>query len=247
MRTPFLALCAIVVFTFTPSVRAADDPAQAVKAKELLAELAGFRKAKDAAGFQGKLSALVSLHNELENKGTKGKLQKELGAGLKTKGLDGAYLAIIGAIAELNDSKGAYKQLGKQLPNAKLEEITDVHKAALEATGKLAPDGALKALLELGEKAKCREAAIGAISALGNFKGSKKRVTVLEGLIKLVMRFMPPRGVQAGEETIKRWNELAPALFGALQQLTGQKIGDPDEWINLWRENKKKPDAIFVN
>ena len=77
------------------------------------------------------------------------------------------------------------------------------------------------------------------------FGKSKKRTMVLEEMIKLVMRFMPPRGQQVGEATLKRWNDLAPPLINALNRLTGQKVRDPDEWIQMWRENKKKPNDLF--
>jgi hypothetical protein len=246
MRTYATVIAVALSLLCAPTVRAADEPADLDRAKTMLTDLAALRKAKDASGFQGELKNVVELHNKLEHGATRGKLQKELGAALKSKHLEGAHAAIIAALSELNDPKGAYKQLKRLLPGPKDEEVDELAREAVRAVGKLAPDGAIKQLMDLGEKAKDRASAIAAIDALGGFRTSKKRTAVLEGLIKLVMRFMPPRGVQAGEATIKRWEELGPPLVRALCALTGQKIGDPIEWLQMYKENKKNLDNLFV-
>ena len=35
-------------------------------------------------------------------------------------------------------------------------------------------------------------------------------------------------------------------ILGALNRLTGQKVRDPDEWIALYKDHKKKPANLFV-
>ncbi len=242
-RRPGPKLLLIALATLLLAAPAAQ--ADAEKTKALLADLAALRKASDGIGFQGELKNTVALHNELQDKSLRGKLQKELGAVLKSKKMKSAHKAIVKAISELNDSKGAFKQLKKLVPSPKEEDVPDLKIDVLHAVAQLAPDAALKQLFVLAEKAKHRPSGIAAIDALGHFGTSKKRTTVLEELIKLVMRFMPPRGQQVGVETQNRWNALAPPLINALNRLTGQKIRDPDEWITMWRDNKKRPNDLF--
>ncbi len=217
----------------------------------LLAKMTASLKAKDATAFAAQAKEAASMHNGLdgaasEGKAVRGKLEKVLGAGLKNKHLQAAHADIITALGALDDAKGAYKQLKRFMPGPKVEAITDRQRAVLVAVGRLAPKGALKALYALAEKAKDHDAAALAIGALGSFKTSKKRVGILESLVKLIARFMPPRGQTVGEATRARWAVLGRVLGKACNELTGQKVGDPAEWIELWRANKKKPADLFL-
>jgi len=223
------------------------DAADAEGAKALLAEMAASLKAKDASAFAEQAKRAVEMHNGLEDKALRGKLQKELGSGLKNKHLKGVHAEIITALGSLNDSKGAYKQLKRFMPSPKLEEITDRQRAVLTAVDGLAPSGAIKDLYALAEKAKNHDAAALAIGALGSFKTSKKRAAILETLVKLIARFMPPRNQTVGKATRERWAVLGPALGRACNEISGQKVRDPTEWLELWRDNKKKPANLFVN
>ena len=234
--------------SFLPAL-AKDDPDQLAKAKDLVAAIAAQRKAKDAAGLLESFKAAVDLHNALEDKGTRGKLQKEIGAVLKDKKMGDAHSAAVATLSMLNDPKGAYKQLKKHMPDPKDEKLSDIGNEILKAVARLAPDSALKDLYEIGEKAKDHAAGAGAITALGFYGKSKKRVEVLETLIKLTMRFKPAQSqtVNVGEATRKRWEKLAPPLMTSLNRLTGQKIRSPDEWLAMWKENKKKPANLFVD
>lgn len=225
---------------------AADDAAQLESAKSLVAQIAAARKAKDTTALEAQAKKAVGVHNGIENKGLRSKLQKELGSALKSKSLASAREPIIAALGMLNDPKGAYKQLKRFMPGPKTEETTDIEKATLQAVDKLAPDSALKELFDLAEKAKDHEAGALAIAALGSFGKSKKRVAILETLIKLLQRFEPPRGQAVGVATKKRWDALAAPLILACNEITGQKIRDPAEWHDLWKANKKRPAEIFV-
>lgn len=240
-----LALVAMAVAT-APAAQAADDAAKLDEAKKLAADLASARKAKDGAALQGLVKQVPGVHNALEHKSARGKLQKELGALLKAKGLDDLMLPSVQALGALNDSKGAYKQLKKHMPGPKDKEpLDDRGTAVLGAVATLAPDAAIGTLLDIAEKSRDYPAAVLAIDALGRYKASKKRVAILEDLVKLISRFMPPRGQQVGAETEKRWNALAIPLVRACNTLTGRKETTPDAWLVLWKENKKRPDDLF--
>ena len=246
-RRSALVLIPLALLLLVPvAALAADDKGKLEEAKKLAADLETARKAKDGAAVSTHVKAVPALHNELENKPAKGKLQKALGAVLKTKGLEDLYGDTIAALGELNDDKGAYKQLKRFMPGAKDKtEITEHGEATLAAVAKLAPDSAIGDLLDLAEKSRDYKAAGGAIAALGHFKASKKRVTILEALVKLISRFMPPRGQQVGAETEKRWKALAEPLVVACNTITTRRETTPDAWLNLWKENKKKPDGLF--
>lgn len=246
MSTTAAWAAALVLFLPALAAHAADDPAQLAGAKALATEIAASRKAKDAKAVAAQAKKAAAVHNGIEDKGLRGKLQKELGAALKSKHLADAHDPILVAFADFDDGKGVYKQIKKFMPGPKTEEASEREKGVLRALDKLAPDSALKELFDLAEKAKDYDAGALAINALGSYKDSKKRIIVLETLIKLLARFEPPRGQVAGEATKKRWGALAAPLIDACNELTGQKIRDPAEWHDLWKANRKKPGDIFV-
>jgi len=239
------AALAVLALSRQPA-SAADEAAQLEAGNALVAEMVASHKAKDAAALGAQAKKAVEIHNGIEDKGLRGKLQKELGSAYRDKDVEGAHDAILEALSQLNDPNGAYKQIKKYMPTPKTEAASDREKAVLAAVDKLAPESAMKELLDLAEKAKDYSAGALAIAALGSFKASKKRVSILESMIKLLARFEPPRGQTVGEETKKRWDALAAPLIQACNEITGQKIREPGEWHELWKANKKKPDKIFV-
>ncbi|MDF1702109.1 MAG: hypothetical protein P1V36_13215 [Planctomycetota bacterium] len=246
-RKPAYVTLAILLFLLgAPTPATAADESQVAEAKAFLATMAADRKAKDRSALQQHLEKLPGIHNGIEDKSTRGKLQKEAGALVKAKGLDKLAIPAVEALGNLNDSKGAYKQLKKHMPGPKDKTpITDVGTAVMGAVAKLAPDGAIGALLSLAEKSRDYDAAALAIGALGAYKGSKKRVDILESLIKLISRFQPPRGQQIGVEAAKRWKALGQPLVMACNAITTRRETTPDAWLGLWKENKKKPAALF--
>jgi hypothetical protein len=239
-------LVVATVLALAPLARAADDPAKLEEAKALVETMEAQRKAEDSAGLAESIGKLVDLHNGLEDKGARGKLQKELGSVLKEKDVADAHGAAVEALGALNDDKGAWKELKRVVPGPKDEEFTELQGKALAAAGKLAPDAAIDTLLELSEKAKNNDAGAAAIEALGGFKGSKKRTAILEELVKLIGRFQPPTTGTVGEATKERWTIRGPALVKALNALTGQKAKEPGEWLLLYKDHKKKLDGLFV-
>lgn len=241
-----LAPLALLLSLAPAPAGAADDKAKLEEAKKLAADLEAARKAKDGSAVGGLVKNVPGVHNGIENGPARGKLQKALGAVLKQKGLEDLSGPVIEALAELNDPKGAYSQLKRFMPGPKDKtEIDDRGQAVLAAVAKLAPDAAIGDLEDLAEKSRDYTAAAGAITALGHYKASKKRVAILESLIKLISRFQPPRGQQIGAEAEKRWKALAEPLVVACNRITTRRETTPDAWLNLWKENKKKPKQLF--
>lgn len=241
-----LPLLAGLLTLATPPAMGADDADKLAEAKQLTADIDAARKAKDGSVAGGLLKSVPALHNAIENKPARGKLQKAAGSLVKAKGLEDLGSTAVATLAELNDPKGAYKQLKKHMPSPKdKNEITDLGKAVLAAVAKLAPDSAIGALTDLAEKSRDYTAGALAVNALGHYKASKKRVAILEELIKLISRFQPPRGQQVGAETEKRWKAMAEPLIIACNRITTRRETSPDAWLSLWKENKKKPDLLF--
>lgn len=241
-----LLMLLFVAYAAPHEAFAADDKADVEAAKKLATDMATARKAKDVAALEALLKTLPGVHNSIENKPTRGKLQKAAGALVKAKGFDTLSSPAIVALTALNDPKGAYKQLKKHMPGAKdKKEATDTGKAVLNAIGELTPNEAIGALSDLAEKSKDYDVGALAITALGKYKASKKRVVILESLVKLISRFQPPRGVQIGVEAAKRWKALGSPLINACNTLTSRRETTPDAWLTLWKENKKKPADLF--
>ncbi len=225
---------------------AADDKADVEAAKKLAADMATARKAKDVSALEASLKALPGVHNSIESKPARGKLQKEAGALIKAKGLDMLSDPAIAALTALNDAKGAYKQLKKYMPGPKdKKEATARGKSVLGAIGALTPESAIGPLSDLAEKSKDYGAGALAIAALGKYKASKKRIEILESLVKLISRFQPPKAAPMGVEAEKRWKALGAPLIAACNTLTSRQETTPDAWLALWKKHKKKPAALF--
>ncbi len=246
MRRIRLVVVLIGILVAAPSANADEEMKE--KCKELLGQMAESRKARNADALISALEELVSIHNSTEDKGTKGKLQKEIGTILKNKKLGAVHLSAVEAAVGLDDPEGAFKQLKGRMPTPKTEEASTIEIGVLGAVGKMAPLGAISALEKLAEKAKDQNAGAAAIEALGGYKeAKKKRGGIVESLVKLVARFMPPSGQVAGEATRKRWEKLGGPLIVSLNKLTGQKIEDPVKWIEFHRKAKKSPKDLFID
>ena len=48
-----------------------------------------------------------------------------------------------------------------------------------------------------------------------------------------------------GEEARNRWQAMAGPMVAAANELTGLELRSPGEWFTMWRENKRKPAALF--
>jgi hypothetical protein len=244
-RGPLVALVLALLLS-APVARAADDPAKLAEAKKMVADMAAARKAKDVAALQALLGKLAAIHNGITDKSTRSKLLKEAGDVLKGRDLESLAEPTVEALAQCDDPKGAFKHLRRYMPGPKdKNEVTPLGLKVIEAAGTLAPNEAIKPLQDLASKSRDYKAAAAAIASLGKFKGSKKRVGILEELVKLMRLFRPPNTGQVGKETADRWKALAEPLVVACNELTGQKLKSPDDWVNVWNENKHKPAAIF--
>ncbi len=227
----------------------ADDADRKAETKALVNVIKEIRKQKDATALGKALERAVSLHNNLTSNTERHSLQHVVGQVLTDKNMGADRIAAAEALGKLNDPKGAFKHLKRALPTAKTEAAGPVELAALKALASVASDSSIPSLLELMRKAKDHNVAKHAISALGSFGSSKKRVTVLEEMGAFLRLVRPRRGkgTRIGAATRARWNALRSPLLSSLNRLTGQNQKSADGWIALLKDFKKTLKKLFVD
>ncbi|MDJ0521028.1 MAG: HEAT repeat domain-containing protein [Planctomycetota bacterium] len=253
-RTASSRLLAVVFLLGLVAVASAADPAEDARireAKTLIERLGTLAKAADKPGVERALPRLVKLHNELKSGSTRAKLQKAAGALLGEESLGGTRLAVADAFGRLNDPKGAWKVLKGYLPATKLTAVGPLPLRVIQAVGALAPDAAIPTLQQLMHKSKDANVSRYAIQALGRYGWSKRRVAVLDELLGFLKRLRPgnvayKKGQAGGDAARRRYAFLRETLVAALDTLTGRKLGDPDKWLEAYKENKKQLGRLFT-
>jgi 2-succinyl-5-enolpyruvyl-6-hydroxy-3-cyclohexene-1-carboxylate synthase len=117
----------------------------------------------------------------------------------------------------------------------------------VKAIGALHPDAAIDRLLETYQKAKQLDLAAEAVLALGNYKSSKRREYILVEVVKTGKNMVPSKSTSKNPspETQARWSQVSPAIGKCLDNLTGEKVGDPQEWFKRVDEAKKNLKSLF--
>ncbi len=250
-RRPILTT--LLLLCLAGSARAA-DPAEEARVREastLIKRLAEYAAAKQKADVERSLPRLVKLHNELKSKTVRGKLLAAAADLMQNEDLGGARMAVAGALAEVNDPKGAWKHLKGLLPSVKVTASGLLPLRVIQTVGALAPDAALPTLLQLMQKAKDANVARYAIQALGKYGWSKQRVKVLAELLDYLRKLRPGAsggkgGKAGGAEARRRFNFVRETLLVALGELTGQKLLDEDKWLAAHKANKKSLGKLFT-
>lgn len=247
------ALTCLALLCLAGAAHAA-DPAEEARMREadtLIAQLAGFAKVKQKPEIERALPRLVKLHNELKSSAVRSKLLKAAADLMANEELGGARMAVAGALAEVNDPKGAYKHLKGLLPSVKVPAAGPLPLRVIQTVGMLAPDAALPALFRLMHKAKDNNVSRYAIQALGKYGWSKQRVKVLAEILDLLRKLRPGgsggQGGKAGGKAARvRYAFLRQTAVVALDELTGRKLADVDKWLAAHKEYKKKLAQLFT-
>ena len=245
MRTPItfvLGLALLAGLAVPAAAELAED------SKALIAKISEQRKAKDTSALGASFKEAIDFHNRLDDKSLKGKLRAEIGKVAKDKKCGDARIDAVNTLAQMDDPKGAWKEIKKVMPGPKVEEPSDLEMAAIEAAAKLAPKGAAKQLLDLGSKAKSDKVAAGAVRALGGYREHRKlRVSILVELMDIGKKTRP--GVSTSKNVspvaIARWQEVGSALIGSLNMLTGRQEKSFEDWEAAFKASKKKPANLF--
>ncbi len=219
---------------------AADEP---TPVETLLVSIEAFRKSKDHTGWSTALKQIKALYPRAEEQERR-KLLTALGTGLKAKVLS-VQQAALAVLVELDDADPSWKYaLKRAIPDEKAEVPGPLDVDYLRALYALHPDGAIDTLLFLMKKAKSPVLAAGALRVLGAYELSKRRVEVLEELVKILIANAPGRS-RKGSRGSDRFLAMATQIAAALNDLTGQTFG-LKQWGPIWKEHKKQPQKLFV-
>ena len=240
------AALALLLLLVAPAARAEDEvaPAQA-----LLDEIAALTKAEEYGSLVDVLGKVPEMYKASEDDGLRDKLCAAMGKVARDKDAGDARLAAVAAFLELEAPKDAWKELSKLMPKGKEDEATPLDLAVVAAAGTLGQTKSVKGLQELAMKAKDPAMAAAAAAALGGFREDKRgRAKILEELIKVGQRTRPGRSTDkaVSPEAMARWGAVERGVVTGLNGLTGRTLGNFEEWEALYKDNKKRPAALFL-
>lgn len=251
MRTPNRFLLALGLSTsvaafllVVPAAAEETDEAQA-----MVTRLAGLRKAEDVSGLMEALGQTPDIYKSTENAGLRSKLRHEMGKVLKDESHGDARMAAVEALVALDDPKGAWKEMSKEMPSPKAEKAAALDLAVVKAAGQLAQKGSVRTLLDLAAKAKDIKLARAAAEALGGFhKDKRNRLKILEELLSLGQRVRPGTapGKTVSKEAQERWEAVGHGILVGLNSLTAQKMRSFEDWEALYKESRKHPEDLFL-
>jgi hypothetical protein len=251
LRRLSCALFTALTAAFAPGHAAhADETERVVQAKALADKLDALRKAQDKTPLEAELAKVAALHNALDDKPMRARLQAAVGDVLADEPLGAVRLKAADVLGEIHDEK-VWTQLKRAWPTADLETALPLHLRVVASAGKVAAAASVTPLLDLAKKAKDPNLVRASVEALGGFGWAKNRVSILldlGGLIPLTEGGAAGgvRGAKVSPESAAAWRELKPALLKALNALTGRSEAALEAWTALLKEHKKKPEDLFV-
>ncbi len=230
-----------------PAAAPATDALSEVKA--LLLELDTAVKAKDEGAIVRAAKALPPLYKSTQDGAARTSIAKALGGVIKQNKMTTARGAALTALVETEDGKEAWKAIQGAYPADDVEDSERWNVDFVKAVGLLHPDAAIEKLLETFRKAKQVDLSAAAVAALGNYGKSKQRELILTEIVKAGKNMVPSRSSSknASPESTARWGALSQPIGHALDQLTGDTVGDPVEWFKKYDEGKKNIKAMFKN
>jgi hypothetical protein len=241
----------VAAFAVTsPRLVLAEDaaaPDATPQAKALLAEIDTAESNKDDGALTGLVKKVPPLYKDTQDAGVKGSLMKALGSTVRSTKFPGARKAALEAIVETEDGKEAWKAIQAGYPADDVEDPERFNVEFVKAVGALHPDAAIDRLLETYKKAKQLDLAAEAVLALGNYKSSKRRESIVLEVVKIGKNLVPSKSTSKNPspETQARWSQVSPSIGKCLDNLTGEKVGDPLEWFKRVDDAKKNIKSLF--
>ena len=253
--TPLLARCGlllVLVATAVVALRAArgDETERIAQATALADKIETLRKAQDRTALESELAKVAALHNALDDKALRTRLETVVGDVLHEETLAATRLKAADVLGDLHDER-AWLQLKREWPSADLEAALPLHLRVVASAGRLAAAASVTPMLELAKKAKDPNLVRAAIEALGGYGWAKNRVSILTdlgGLIPLTDGGAAggARGAKVNADTAAAWRGLKPVLLKALNTLTGRSEAALESWTALLKEHKKDPESLFL-
>jgi len=246
---PLLTVVALATVAFSPRAFA-----EQAKAPDHVKQLTEHLRAKDADAIQRDLTNITDAFAEATDKRARRRLLSAVGRVLRSKD-DDLKRAALDTFEEMGDP-AAWKYYGAILKKPFNKRFPAIASQAMDLTRALNPDGAITPLLNIMKKSKHLGAASKAVETLGAYRNSDKRAKILGELIRATRKEKPGvRGREnqvvygprvSGEQARDRWQALARPMVEAANQLTGQSYVSPEDWFDVWRENRRNPKVLFL-
>ena len=226
------------------------------KVTELETLVAQHKKEKAAPALVVDAKSAAALHKEV---GERPDLKKrclgvldEIVDFVKEDGEKKSVLETIGSTGVPEAAKLVRPYLRQPDP----EKSDPVLLTAIKVSAVIPASESVEPLLALLENSKEMGVATAAMEALGAFgKIKSKRVKILETCVKMVSQIQPsnvrkPKSTGSGVDpnsggytaggggATARWSALAPVLPGAMNKLTGQNLGSPQQWFQVVKDTR---------
>lgn len=262
-----LALGALIAFPAGADAEEGDRSVEQ-RLKDVQSSIKKHLKDKDSEGLVADAEVLVTLYSEAEPlPKVQTKVLETLGGLTKVRFDEQIVMGVFTDLAGLEDPRGA-KYIRPFLKQKKPTQAPKVLRAAVEAAGLLPHDSLVGPLLKIVDKSKTWPVAASAMEALGSYGRSKKRVKILEALVKTTLksrsggkgRMGGGSGGGMGDEFVPdgyipqseggpsgRWASLAGELGPTLNKLTGQKVTSLSDWFLLVKQRKGKLGSLFLD
>lgn len=248
-RLAFCLAALVAVLAFAAPANAADT----TKAPDHVKLLRGHLRAKDGDAVKNDLDSIAVAYAETEGKVVRKRMLAAVGQVLRIKNED-LQSAALDAFEEMKDP-AAWKYYGSLLKKDFRKGFPRLASQAMDVTRALTPESAITPLLTIVKKSRNLAAAAKAVDTLGAYRHSRQRVKILGALIAATQKERP--GVRGrdntvvygprytGEQARSRWQALARPMVSAANELTGQDYRSPEDWFDVWRKSKRKPQELF--
>lgn len=229
--------------------------AKAEAAPDYVKVLRGHLKANDGNAIKRDLDAIASAYPETESRLARKRMLAAVGSALRVRN-EAIQGAALDAFKDMQDA-AAWRHYRSLLAKPFKGGFPRLASQAMDVTRALKPEAAIDRLLTIARKSKNLAAAAKAVETLGVYGSSKQRAKILGEIIAVTQKEQP--GVRGrdntvvygprvtGEQARNRWQALAGPMVEAANELTGQSYASPEDWFTVWRENKRKPGALFEN
>ena len=242
----FGALVLGAAWVHGPRTARADEAERIAQAAVLVERIDALRKAQDRPPLEAELGKVAALHNALDDKPTRARLQVAVGDVLDEDALAATRLKAADVLGELRDEK-VWTQLKREWPSVELEAALPLHLRVVAAAGKVAASASTTPLLELARKSKDPNLVRAAVEALGGFGWAKNRLTILTELGELIAMTDMTGGRKGVTPAVAEgWRLLKPTLLKALNDLTGRSEAALESWTALFKQHKKDPEKLFL-
>ena len=227
-----------------------------------LVDYTAAKKSKDVQELVRLCARASKLYDDVTTEKLRKQLIDAVGKAPSIKRSDEVLAAVLDALGEMADPKGA-KYIKKYLRMRNKEHASDTLQLAIKTAG-LVPDKSLVGpLLTLYDKSKVIRVKQLAATALSNFGSVKRhRCKILETLIGSLKSVKPgghgrmsgsganpdvPSGYGHYGGPAQIWSALSPIMPRILNKLTGQDVATLDTWFGIYNANKRNPKSLFVH